>query len=61
MPGPWGQYSGRNVGYKTRDVAMLLNVVLTTGKPYPKQTSGTGPSASCGIVAPFAPLGSNTL
>ena len=26
----------RNMGYKTRGVAMLLNVVLTPGKPTPK-------------------------
>ena len=41
LPGPRGQYSGkfvlsRNMGYKTRGVAMLLNIVLTPGKPTPK-------------------------
>ena len=36
---------------------MWLNVVLTLGSLPRSQCSGTGPSASCGIVAPFAPRG----
>ena len=45
----WGKFVlSRNVGYKTRGVAMLLNVVVTPASLPSRQTSGMGPSASCG-------------
>ena len=47
----------RNPGYKTRGVAMWLNVVLTPGNLPRNQCSGTGPSASCGHCCPLCPAG----
>ena len=47
----------RNVGYKTRGVAMLLNVVVTPAGLPSSQTSGMGPSASCGYCCPLCPTG----
>ena len=62
VPGPRGQYSGkfvlsRNPGYKTRGLAMWLNVVLTLGSLPRSQCSGTGPSASRGYCCPLCPAG----
>ena len=56
VPGPRDQYSGkfvlsRNVGYKTRGVAM------TPASLPISQTSGMGPSASCGYCCPLCPTG----
>ena len=47
----------RNMGYRTRGVAMLLNTVLTPASLSRSQTSGTGPSASCGYCCPLCPDG----
>ena len=47
----------RNMGYRTRGVAMLLNTVLPPASLSRSQTSGTGPSASCGYCCPLCPDG----
>ena len=47
----------RNPGYKTRGVAMWLNLVPTPGSLPRSQCSGTGPSASCGYCCPLCPAG----
>ena len=51
----------RNPGYKTRGVAMWLNVVLTPSPPpgslLRRKSSGTGPSASYGYCSPLCPAG----
>ena len=60
VPGPRGKYSGkirdlsRNPGYKSRGVAMLLNVVLTPGLPTPVKFQVRDLVRVVGIVAPFA-------
>ena len=38
-------------------VAMLLNIVLTPGKPTPVKLQGRDLVRVVGIVAPFAPMG----
>ena len=47
----------RNLWYKTRGVAIWINVVLTPGSLPRSQTAGTGPSASCGYCCPVCPTG----
>ena len=47
----------RNPGYKTRGVAMWLNIVLTPGSLPRSQCSGTEPSASCGYCCLLCPAG----
>ena len=47
----------RNVGYKTRGgVTILLNVVLTTGKRYPKSNFRDGTQCELWILLPPLPL-----
>ena len=62
VPGPLGQYSGKihfidKPWVQTRWVAIWLNVVLTPGSLPRSQSSGTGPSASCGYCCPLCPTG----
>ena len=47
----------RNMGYKTRGVAMLLNVVLTPGKPIPTSNYRYGSMCELLVLLPLLPLG----
>ena len=51
----------RNVGYKTRGVAMLLNVVVTPGKPNPNSNFRDGTCELWVLLPNFAPLGNFVL
>ena len=47
----------KNPEYKTMEVAMWLNVVLTPGSLPRSQSPGTGPSTSCGYCCRLCPTG----
>ena len=61
VPGPRGQYSGkirlsRNLRYQTRGRHMVKRSSdPRSGSLSRSQTSGTGPSASCGYCCPLSP------
>ena len=57
VPGPWGKYSGKIRFIEKCRVqnAMLLNVVLTPGKPYPKSNFRNGTQCELWVLLPLCP------